>query len=166
MPTEINEYAFSGSLCRIREFETSDGPRFCLTIFSLSDYKHLHFPHSEYKWLIDKIHACLSPNQAQFHVTDNSDISSILKQITFEGDFKVKYEGCSLIIGALTAIGLGNTSPFSDLQHVVNKKRLACNIKWDICTCKAYPVFIRLREFEASAQRLFTLSSNNIKFST
>lgn len=56
LSTAINECAFSGSLCRIQKFETVDGMRYCLTIFSLSDYKHLHFPHDEYKWLIDKLY--------------------------------------------------------------------------------------------------------------
>lgn len=58
-PSTITEYAFSGSLCRIREYETADGLRYCLTIFSLSDYKHLHFQHDEYKYLNSKLYALL-----------------------------------------------------------------------------------------------------------
>lgn len=51
-PTVKAEYAFSGSLCRICEFKTADCVRYCITIFSLSNYKYLHFPHEEYKLLI------------------------------------------------------------------------------------------------------------------
>lgn len=55
IPSEVHEYAFSGSLCRVHHFETVDGMRFCLTIFSLSDYKHLHFPYDEYKLLVIRL---------------------------------------------------------------------------------------------------------------
>lgn len=30
-----------------------------------------------------------------------------------------------------------------------------CDSKWGICTCKTFPVFSRLIEYEARAQRLF-----------
>lgn len=159
-PNVINEYAFSGSLCRVREFETADGIRFCLTIFSLSDYKHLHFPHDEYKWLISKLHACISPDHAIFQPLDKTDVLS-LEQITIEGDLKVKFEGYKLFIGSLTARGLLNSSPFSKFYS----EQFRCNMKWDICICKTCPVFIRLSEFEASAQRIFAhRKSNNIIF--
>lgn len=161
IPTVITEYAFSGSLSRIREFETMDGLRCCLTIFSLSDYKHLHFPHDEYEWLISKLHAHLS-TQSIFPTSNNSDAHvSIDLPPSFDGDFKIKSGQHSLTIGPVTAFGLVKTSPFTDVDvFSVNKNQFKCGSKWDICTCKACPVFSRLIEFEASAKRILSHSKS------
>lgn len=99
-PTTTTEYAFSGSLCRIREFQSLDGTHYCLTVFSLSDYKHLHFPHDEYKWIITKLYAFLSTPAMQSHVAD-SDVLTI-KQHPFDGDFKINFGNESLKIGPVT----------------------------------------------------------------
>lgn len=156
IPSVINEFAFSGSLCRIREFRTADGSHFCLTIFSLSDYKHLHFPHDEYKLLIAKLYAQLSAH-AIFPTACNSTMMSIKEQ-AFSGNFKVNFGGHRLTITPLTAFNLVKTTPFSNVfsadDH--NTKLLTCDTKWDICTCKTCPVFSRLIEFEVSALKRFS----------
>lgn len=158
-PTGTKEYAFGGSLCCIREFETADGLRFCLTIFSLSDYRHLHFPHDEYKCLIDKLQARLY-TETVFHREVNSDELSI-KQRSFDGDLKVKFGTQSLTIGSLTAFGLAKTTPFS-VVFSDNKNQFACDSKWDICACKACPVFLRLSDYEAAALMRFHRKPENV----
>lgn len=150
IPTTISEYAFGGSLCRISKFKTVDGARYCLTIFSVSDYKHLHFPHDEHKWLIIKLNALLS-TQAILPNASKSDALSI-KQLTIDGDFKIKFGIHSLTIGPVTAFGLVKTTPFDDVNvSTTNKNHLTCDSKWDICTCKTCPVFKRQTDFEAAA---------------
>lgn len=155
IPTTILEYAFSGSLCRIREFQTMDGLRCCLTIFSLSDYKHLHFPYNEYKWLISKLYALLS-TQAILPTASKTDTLSI-KHLTFDGDFKIVFGNSRLNIGSVTAFGIVKTSPFTDVDDCsVNKNHFTCDFKWDICTCKTCPVFKSLIEYEATALQRFS----------
>lgn len=146
-PTAITEYAFSGSLCRIRKFETVDGSRCCITIFSLSNYKHLHFPHDEYMWLIIKLNELYS-TQTRLPTASNSDVLTV-RQLPFDGDFKIKFGIRSLIIGPVTAFGIVNTTPFTN----VDKNQFICEAKWDICTCKTCPAFKRLIDFE----EVFTL---------
>lgn len=154
VPTTTTEYAFSGSLCRIREFQTLDGSQFCLTVFSLSDYKHLHFPNDEYKWLIGKLYALLSTPAIKPH-TSNSDVLAI-KQHAFDGDYKIKFGNESLTLGPVTAFGLVKTIPFADIDvFSINKNQTVCDSKWDICTCKTCPVFERLIEFESTAATRF-----------
>lgn len=145
----IKEYAFSGSLCRIREFKTADGDesRFCLTVFSLSDYKHLHFAHDEYKLLIAKLNALLS-SQAIYPITDKS-IPMFVKEIPFNGDYKINIGRHSVIIGQVTASSLVKTNPFTG----GDANQFMCERKWDICTCKNCPVFSRLICFETSVLR-------------
>lgn len=143
-PTAVNECAFSGSLCRIREFKTDDGLRYCLTIFSLADYKHSHFPHDEYNCLISKLNTLQSP-YAMLPTARNSDTLSV-KQIPFDLDLKIKFGIHNLTIGPVTAFGLVKTSPFTD-----DKKKFPCDSKWDVCTCKTCSVFTRLIDFEATA---------------
>lgn len=157
IPTAIREYAFSGSLCRIREFETLDGLRYCLTVFSLSDYKYLHLPHDDYKLLISKLYALLS-TQAIYPTASNSDVLNI-KQIPFDGDFKIEIgRHMRLTIGSVTAFGLVKSTPFTDFDVFSNNKnRFTCDSKWDICICKECPVFTRLVEYEESAQKLFSV---------
>lgn len=157
IPTSFSEFAFSGSLCRIREFETVDGLRYCLSIFSLNDYKHLHFPHSEYKWFISKLNALIS-TQSKLPLTSesgvqNSDVSTLnISQLPFDGDFKIKFGKYCLTIGPVTSFGLVKTSPFADVNvFSENKIHFACDSKWDICTCKSCPVFNRLIEYESTA---------------
>lgn len=151
-PTAIIENVFSGSLCRIRKFETLNGLRYCLTVFSLSDYKHLHFPHDEYEMLIAKLHACLSTHTI-LPIACNSNVLSI-KQEPFDGDFKINFGEHRMTIGSLTAYGLVKTAFFSDVSYA-NKKQFTCDSKWDICICKTCPAFSRLIDFESTALKLF-----------
>lgn len=150
-PSIITEYAFSGSLCRIHEFKTLYGTRCCLTIFSLSDYKHLHFPHDEYKCLIRKLYMLLS-TQAILPSASNSNVQFTIKQLPDDEDFKIKFGIHSLTIAPVTAFGLVKTTPF----YPVNKKLITCDFKWDICTCKKCPVFKRLIDYEIAAAVRFS----------
>lgn len=150
-PTTTKEYAFSGSLCRVHQFETADGLRYCLTTFNLYDYKHLHFPHNEYKYIISKLHALLSTTTASNSNVEklNVNVNALsIKQLPFDDDFKIKFGGECLNIGPLTAFGLINTSPF---ENVDNINHFVCDSKWDICTCAECPVFKRLVDYEAVA---------------
>lgn len=157
-PTAIIQYVFSGSLCRIRKFETFDGLRHCITIFSLSDYKRLHFPHNEYKHIISKLYTLLStqtilPSNIN---TSNSSVQFNIRQPPFDGDFKMKFGGQCFTIGPVTAFGILNTTPFTDFDvSSVNKNHLTCDSKWDICVCETCPVFTRMCDFEASAREIF-----------
>lgn len=160
-PTATTEYAFSGSLCRICEFETADGLRYCLTIFSLDDYKHLHFPHDEYKCLMSKLYALLS-TQTIIASASNSDVlksnfnALSINQLPFDDDFKIKFGGVCLNIGPVTAFGLVNTSPYESVDvFSLAKKHFVCDPKWDICTCAMCPVFKRLIDYEAAARMIF-----------
>lgn len=153
-PTTTAEYAFSGSLCCIREFQTVDGSHYCLTVFSLSDYKYLHFPHDEYKWLICKLYALISTSTMKSDAS-NSDVLTI-KQVPFDSDFKIKFGNDSLTIVPVTAFGLVKTIPFADVDvFSVCKDQITCDDKWDICTCQTCPVFRRMCDFEASAREKF-----------
>lgn len=149
----ISEYAFGGSLCRIREFETADGLRYCLTVFSLSDYKHLHFPHDEYKCMISKLND-LRSTQTRLANTSNSDMVTI-EELPFK--FKIKFGNHSLKIGPFTAFGLLKTAPFTEIDTfpVDPEDPFTCDLRLDICTCKTCPVFKRLIDFEASALERF-----------
>lgn len=177
--TTITEYAFGGSLCRIRKFETIDGLRHCITIFSLSDYKNLHFPHDEYKHVINKLYTLLSTQTIFPHATINTINSSVQfairqaqaqpqPQPPFVGDFKITFGDQWLTIDPITAYGLLNTTPFTDFEvSSVNKTHLTCDSKWDICICEACPVFRRMCDFEASARRIFPHRKTvNVVFST
>lgn len=163
VPSTIAEYAFSGSLCCIRKFEIADGLRYCLTIFSLCDYKHLHFPHDEYKLLIAKLNALLStraimPTTAQVNNSNDQKSFLSIRQMMLAPDenLKIKFGRYSLSVGPVTAIGLVKTTPFNDLDvFSANKKcQFTCDSKWDICTCKTCAVFTRLIDYEKSARRL------------
>lgn len=175
IPSVTSEYAFSGSLCRICEFETIDGSRYCVTIFSLSDYKHLHFPHDEYKMLIRKLCALLSTQAIAAH--DNStgqksdDSRLTIEQLPFNGDFKIRFGILTMTIGSVTAFGLLKTTPFifendnNNNNVSANEKHFMCDPKWDICTCKSCPVFSRLIDFEAAAREHFpNYETKNIIF--
>lgn len=153
-PVKITEFAFSGSLCRICEFKTVDGLRYCLKIFSLSNYKHLHFPHFEYKWIIGKLHA-LQSTQTIFPTAYNSDGVLTIKQQQqpFINDFKIKFGTHCLTIGPVTAFGLVKTAPFTDFSNI--GANFTCDPKWDICACKRCSVFKRLIEYESSALKEF-----------
>lgn len=154
-PSSISEYAFSGSLCRIHQFKTADGMRYCLTVFSLSDYKHLHFPHEEYKWIICKLYALLS-TPAILPSAKYSESVLTIKQLPFVDNFKIIFGTHCLTIGPVTAFGLVNSTPFADIDvFSVGKKHFTCDPKWDICTCKTCPVFKRLIDFEATALMRF-----------
>lgn len=145
-PVRIKEYAFSGSLCRIQEFETLDGLHYCMTIFSLSDYKHLHFPHDEFQSLVCKLNSMLST----YAIMPTAKTTSMSCLKPFNGDFKIKFGIHSLTIGRVTAFGLLKTSPFSS-----NENSFTCDLKWDICTCSSCPIFKRLIEYEATASMRF-----------
>lgn len=151
-PTTTSEYAFSGSLCRIHEFKTAEGlHRYCLTVFTLSDYKHLHFPHDEYEKLINKLSAHLSTQAIFPTATASNSVACSIEQLPFDGDLKIHFGQHRLTIGPVTAFGLVKFSPFTNTV----KRKFACESKWDICTCRKCSVFSRLIDFEASAQRLF-----------
>lgn len=157
-PAAMWEYAFSGSICRIREFKTADGSRYCLTAFSLTDYKHLHFPHDEYKHLINKLQALLS-TQSISQPANNSDGIFALRIKQFDRDFKIIFGGKCLTVGSTTAFGLVNTSPFDNARvFSADKKHFPCEPKWGICTCAMCPVFKRLIDFEVAAQLQFVSS--------
>lgn len=156
-PTVMREYAFSGSLCRIREFETLDGLRYCITIFSLSNYKKLHFPHDEYKMLMCKIPTLLSVqtiaifNNSTWLKSNESKLS--VELIPFNDDFKIKFGIYHLTIGPVTAFGLLKTTPFtSDHFAFTEEKPFTCDSKWDICVCKSCPIFKRLVDFELTVK--------------
>lgn len=153
--------AFSGSLCRIREFETVDEKRYCLTIFSLVDYKHLHFPHEEYQYLIKKLYAHLSPNTIWPNAAD--DHEPYVSQLPFQGDLKIKFGVHNLVMGPVTTLGLVKSAPFTyaDLFSI-NESQLKCNPKWDICTCGTCPVFNRLIDYESEALKLFARKATNV----
>lgn len=136
-PNTIKEYAFSGSLCRIREFETLDGKRYCITIFSLSDYRHLHFPHEEYESLTCQLRTLLS-EQAVTPTQYNETVKL--------GDY-------GLTIGPVSAFGTLKTSPFIDVDE--NDSAITCDSKWDICTCTMCPIFNQLTAYEARAKEIF-----------
>lgn len=158
IPTTTTVYAFSGSLCRIHEFETADGLRYCVTIFSLDDYKHLHFPHDEYKCLMSKLYAHLSTQAIlPTPTTINSDTSKLSVNRQSPDDFKIKFGSNCLNIGSVTALGLVNTSPFNnvDVYSIMKKNPLACDLKLDICTCTMCPVFKRLVDYEATVLMRF-----------
>lgn len=147
--TLIAEHAFSGSLCYVRQFETWDGLRFCLTIFSLSDGKHLHFPHNEYKLLCSKLYA-LQSTRSILPIRPGSDILHVKERLC---DFQIKFGCYTLAIGPVTAIGLVNTAPFADVDvfSVIDKQDFTCIPELDLCVCKGCPVFKRLHDFEALA---------------
>lgn len=156
VPTVKREYAFSGSLCRVCEFETLDALNCCLTIFSLADYKHLHFPCDEYKWLISELYT-LQCMQEKLHSASNSDVLNI-KQTPAGEDFKITFGNQCLTISPVTAFGLVQTSPFPDfLINHSDKNHFTCNSKWDICTCKNCSVYKRLIDYEAAAMMKFPL---------
>lgn len=156
-PTFIQEYVFGGSLCRICEFETLDGLRYCITIFSLSDYKHLHFPHDEYKLFISRLYMLLYPQTILPTPSNhNSSANFTIGQTPPVGDFKIKFEKQSFIVGPVTAFGLVNTAPFTDFDvSSAVKMDFACDSKWGICICERCPVFRRMCDFELSAREIF-----------
>lgn len=150
--TVKREYVFCGSLCRIREFETLDGLRHCITIFSLSDYKQLHFPYDEYKIIISKLNALLSTEEkAIFNNANDSALS--IRQQPFNGKFKIQFGVYTMTIGPVTAFGLLKTSPFinENVSVSANETQLTCNPMWDICACKSCPIFKRLVVFKKTA---------------
>lgn len=155
-PTSTKEYAFSGSLCCIREFEIMDGSRYCITVFSVSDYKQLHFPHEEYNILTSKLRALQSPQSVMPTTNTSAGQKSLTIQqpSTFDGDFKIKLGHFNLTIGPVTSFGILKTSPFDDAA-VANQKHFTCDSKWDICTCKSCPIFKRLIDYKANAKKKF-----------
>lgn len=157
-PTAIAEYVFSGSLCRIRKFETYDGLRYCITIFSVSDHKHLHFAYEEYKLLISKLYMLLTTQTTlpPTKTTNNTNAQINITQLPFDGEVKITFEKNCLTIGPVTAFGLLSTMPFTDFDvSSDSKKHLTCDSKWDICICKTCQVFKRMCDFEARACELF-----------
>lgn len=158
-PCAITEYAFSGSLCRIREFETSDGLRYCLTVFNLSNFDYLHFPHDEYRCLINQLHAHQS-TQAILLSAINSDVHKLndcmlsVKHTPFVDDFKIKLGVHDLKVGIVTVFGLLKTAPFAIDVSVTNHKQFTCDREWDICACKSCPIFKHLIDCESTAYKL------------
>lgn len=154
IPTTITEYAFSGSLCRIRKFDTIDGSRYCLTIFSLYDYKQLHLPHDEYKYILAKLYALQSTSSiVQNSVCNLNENMPSVKQLPFDEALKIKFGKYSMTIGPVTASGLVMTMPFDDIDvfSITKSDNFTCDSKWDICACKMCPAFLRLLDFEAAA---------------
>lgn len=168
-PIKTTEHAFSGSLCRISEYETDDGMRYCLKTFSPTGREHLnfpspeygvyndlHFPHDEYKYIIRRLYALLSmraisPTQIE---TDAQKININLlsvKQLPLSDAFEIKFGKDCLAIGPVSAIGLVNTSPFADIDvFSVIKNDFKCDPEWEICICKTCPAFKRLTEIESA----------------
>lgn len=156
VPVVETECAFSGSLCRIRQFETVDESRYCLTIFSLSDYKHVHFPHEEYQYLIKKLYVYLSPNAIWPTRCAAVNHEPHVSQLPFQGDLKIKFGVHRLALGPITTLGLVKSAPFTYADvFSINETRLKCDSKWDICTCGTCPVFNRLIDYESKALKLF-----------
>lgn len=155
-PTVIHKHAFGGSLCCIREFQTTYGIRCCLTIFSLSDYKILHFPHYEYKCIINTIFTHLS-TETKINNPNDSDVQVFtIKQLPF-GELKIKIGEYTLKVGPVSAFGLLKHTPLSDFDSFTDKSATnwnVCDSKWDICICKTCPVFKRLIEYEARARQI------------
>lgn len=163
-PTAITEYAYSDSLCRIREFETDDGLRYCLTVFNRNDYKHLHFPHEEYKYIVNKLNTFLSTKTIfpyekyteEMQLNDSCGVMNI-KQLPFDGDIKIKFANHRMTIGPVTAFGLVKTTPFVDVNIFSEiKKQFTCDSYADICTCKTCPLFNRMIDIERSALLTFS----------
>lgn len=166
-PTSIAAYAFSGSLCYVRQFETLDGSRYCLTIFSLSDYKHLHFPHDEYKLVVSKLYALQCTQTIFPALAANSDVT-VKQERAFIDDFKISFGEHSLKVGPVTGYGLVKTAPFRIADvFSLDESPFTCNPQWDICICKRCPVFKRLFEFETTVIAKFhRRKSENVILST
>lgn len=155
-PTAVHEYAFSGSLNRVREFETLDGSRYCLTVFSLADYKHLHFPHEEYKELACKLHRAVSQQTSAVtkpEISSSSSPSQIAaNQIPCSEDFELKFQSYRMRVGPITAFGIVKTAPFERYNTVDANKHSSMLSSWmskyDICICGSCEVFKRLIDFE------------------
>lgn len=82
--------------------------------------------------------------------TDNSNVLTI-KQQPFDGDFKIKFGSDSLTLRSTIAFWFIQTTPFDNINvFSVNKDKIVCSVKWDICTCQTCPVFKRLIEFESA----------------
>lgn len=155
--SEITEHVFSGSICRTCKFETEDGVRYCLTIFSVSDYKHLHFPHYEYNWLIFKLYSLQSPHAIFPNVQKVIDNALSVEQLPFSSDLKIQFgKWRNLTVGRVTAFGLVKTTPFTDIDvFSINKKPFTCDPNLDICICKTCPIFKRLIGWESSVLKGF-----------
>lgn len=151
----LTECAFGGSLCYIHQFETTDGLRFCLTIFSIYDYTHLHFPHDEFKLLIGYLYALqstrtISPSENGLDVQKFKDHLLTIRQYSLDGAYKIKFGINNLTIGPITAFGLVKTAPFSEVDvFYSNNNHLTCIPDSEICVCKDCPVFKRLADSEA-----------------
>lgn len=157
MPYVETEYVFSGSLCRVREFTTDDGKRFCITIFSLYDYKYLHFPHEEYKYIARRLYALQVDRAIAHRVYDSLNEKNLrITHSPIGGEVEIKLGTMCLTIGPVTAFGIVKTMPFTDIDvFSVNKTSFTCDSKLDICTCKSCPAFKRLRDFESAALEQF-----------
>lgn len=154
-PISIKEYAFSGSICRIREFQTDDGLRYCLTTFSLYDYKHLHFPHYEYRYITQNLYALQSAYAILPTAYHSNELSII--QLPFDGTYKIKFGADTLKFGPVTSFGIIKSAPFADIDiFSINRTSFTCDDKWDICTCQNCPVFKRLVDFEKAALLKFS----------
>lgn len=118
--------------------------RYCLTIFNISDSKHLHFPHDEYKLLCRKLYALQSTRTI---FPSGSDLVRVKEQLH---GFKIKFGSYTMRIGPVTAIGLVNTTPFTDVDVFSSiKPDFTCIPELDLCVCKSCPVFKRLYDLEA-----------------
>lgn len=150
-PTAMREFAFSGSINRVREYKTEmDGSRYCITVFSLHDYKYLHFPHEEYMELISKLYAATSPQTLAIN-TIPKKTSLIINQIPFTENFELRFGCYKLQIGPVTAFGIIRTAPFGDYciqGNDYSSRSLTCMPKYDICVCGSCTVLKRLTDFE------------------
>lgn len=160
-----NEYAFSGSLCRIRQFETMNGMRYCITIFSLCDYKQVHFTHYEYKYLIQKLYAQLNTRSIHPAANDYENAIDVIYSPT-NNKFKINLGAFNVIISPVTAFGLVMTMPFNDVNVFSDNTGLStCHSNIDICSCRTCPLFKRLIDFEAAAIDRFGSKTDECIFS-
>lgn len=146
-PFAIKTYAFGKSLCRIREFETLDGSRYCLTLFRLYDYKYLHLPHEEYMHTINKIRKLYTPH-AFWHLEIRDDPDITVKQLS-NGQYNIKFGCISMHFGKGTAYWLQCSAPFLD------KRPITCCVQLDVCACEMCPAFDRLIKYEVATKRIF-----------
>lgn len=137
------KHVFSGSLCRIRQFQPE---RYCLTIFSLGDKKHLHFSHEEYFYLIENLYNYILPKIISLkHLNNPNDL--LIEQLILQKGLKIDFEKFSLHIGPITLFGLVYTAPFLPVL------KYECNEKWDICICGLCDCYKRLLDFEAELEK-------------
>lgn len=157
-PDLVVEYVFRDTLCRIREFKTDDGLRYCLTLFDLLNCKHVHFQYAEYKSLISELWAQTTMQTIRYSEematrTTTNPILSVVPPFVITDDFKIKLGKHNLNIAAVTGFGLIKTSPMDERDVYCNESKNipACDFELEICTCKGCTLYSRLNAAEVIA---------------